>query len=173
MATCSLSLLARLDTDVTRVSYTTLWRDDVFTSETPLFMLPNVSWTNYIALFGIAVSRLRHYSISDALSLTVMSCIRVFAGPSPSSLVPISNLINTDTPHTISTNQFEGQVAVNIKGFIDPQGQVLDSEYFHRPDRRDITWSIQVQGVFQGFRQFCILWCLSSTTRLCYSYLNK
>ena len=77
-----------------------------------------------------------------------MSRIRVFAGPSPGSLVPISNLVNTDTPHTISTDQFEGQVVVNIKGFTDPRGQVLDSEYFHRPDRKDITWSIQVQGEF-------------------------
>jgi hypothetical protein len=62
--------------------------------------------------------------------------------------VSISNLVNTDTPHTISTDQFEGQVVVNIKGFTDPQGRVLDSEYFQRPNRKDVTWSIQVQGRF-------------------------
>jgi hypothetical protein len=62
--------------------------------------------------------------------------------------VPISNIVNTDTPHTISTDQFEGQVVVNIKGFTDPQGRVVDTEYFQRPDRKDITWSIQVQGRF-------------------------
>lgn len=35
---------------------------------------------------------------------------------------------------------------MNIKGFIDPEGQVKDSEYFARGDRQGITWSIQVQG---------------------------
>jgi len=77
-----------------------------------------------------------------------MPRLRVLAGPTPASLVPISNLVNTDTPHIISTDQFEGHVVVNIKGFTDPQGQVLDSEYFQRLDRKDITWSIQVQGRF-------------------------
>jgi len=79
-----------------------------------------------------------------------MPRLRVLAGPTPTSLVPISNIVNTDTPHTISTDQFEGRVVVNIKGFTDPQEQVVDSEYFHRPDRKDITWSIQVQGRFLG-----------------------
>lgn len=77
-----------------------------------------------------------------------MPRLRVLAGPTPTSLVSISNLVNTDTPHTISTDQFEGQVVVNIKGFTDPQGRVLDSEYFQRPNRKDVTWSIQVQGVY-------------------------
>jgi hypothetical protein len=89
-----------------------------------------------------------------------MPRLRVLAGPTPTSLVPISNIVNTDTPHTISTDQFEGQVVVNIKGFTDPQEQVVvDSEYFHRSDRKDITWSIQVQGVYFPFRQ--APWCCS------------
>ena len=80
------------------------------------------------------------------LAADTMPRLRVLAGPSPDSLVPISNLVNTDNPHTISSEHFEGQVVVNIKGFTDPSGQILDSEYFHRPERSGITWSIQVQG---------------------------
>lgn len=82
-----------------------------------------------------------------------MPRLRVLAGPTPTSLVPISNIVNTDTPHSISTDRFEGQVVVNIKGFTDPQGRVVDTEYFQRLDRKDITWSIQVQGVHFPFRQ--------------------
>jgi len=77
-----------------------------------------------------------------------MPRLRVLAGPTPNSLVPISYIVNTDKPHTISSDYFEGQIVVNVKGFTDPHGRVLDSEYFHRPDRKDITWSIQVQGRF-------------------------
>lgn len=77
-----------------------------------------------------------------------MPRLRVLAGTTPSSLVPISDIVNTDKPHTISSDFFAGQVVVNVKGFTDPRGRVLDSEYFHRPDRKDITWSIQVQGRF-------------------------
>jgi hypothetical protein len=75
-----------------------------------------------------------------------MPRLRVLAGPTLTSLVPISHIVNTDKPHTISSDRFEGQVVINIKGFTDPHGRVLDSEYFHRPDRKDITWSVQVQG---------------------------
>jgi len=77
-----------------------------------------------------------------------MPRLRVLAGPALTSLVPISYIVNTDKPHTISSDHFEGQVVVNIKGFTGPHGRILDSEYFHRPDRKDITWSIQVQGRF-------------------------
>jgi hypothetical protein len=75
-----------------------------------------------------------------------MPRLRVLAGPTLTSLVPISHIVNTDKPHTISSDRFEGQVVINIKGFTDAHGRVLDSEYFHRPDRKDITWSVQVQG---------------------------
>jgi hypothetical protein len=75
-----------------------------------------------------------------------MPRLRVFAGPTPSSLVPISDIVNTNKPHTISSDHFAGQVVVNVKGFTDPHGRIMDSEYFSRPDRKDITWSIQVQG---------------------------
>lgn len=76
-----------------------------------------------------------------------MPRLRVLAGPTPTSLVPISHIVNTDKSYTISSDEFEGQVVVNVKGFTDLHGRILDSEYFHRPDRKDITWSIQVQGL--------------------------
>ena len=38
------------------------------------------------------------------------------------------------------------RVVVHIKGFPDEDGNVLMSDYFDRPDRQGITWSIQVQG---------------------------
>jgi len=77
-----------------------------------------------------------------------MRHLRVLAGPTPTSLVPISHIVNTEKSHSISSDYFEGNVVVNVKGFTDPNGRILDSEYFHRQDRMDITWSIQVQGRF-------------------------
>ncbi|TFY68722.1 hypothetical protein EVG20_g3449 [Dentipellis fragilis] len=75
-----------------------------------------------------------------------MPRLRVTAGPSTAELVPIT--VNSGTPHSIFSDAFEGQVVVYIKGFTDTDGNVLDSEYFHREDRQGITWSIQVQGRF-------------------------
>jgi len=77
-----------------------------------------------------------------------MPRLRVLAGPTPTSLTHISDVLNTNKQHTILSDHFAGQVVVNVKGFTDPYGRILDSEYFHRPDRKDITWSIQVQGRF-------------------------
>ena len=85
-----------------------------------------------------------------------MRHLRVLAGPTPTSLVPISHIVNTEKSHSISSDYFEGNVVVNVKGFTDPNGRILDSEYFHRQDRMDITWSIQVQGK-QGFLPLCPL----------------
>jgi len=39
-------------------------------------------------------------------------------------------------------------VVVHIKGFADSEGDVMESDYFARDDRQNITWSIQVQGKF-------------------------
>ncbi|THH09545.1 hypothetical protein EW146_g8658 [Bondarzewia mesenterica] len=75
-----------------------------------------------------------------------MPRLHVLAGPTPTSLTPIT--ANTSISHTISSSAFEGRVLVYIKGLTDPQGNVLDSEYFEREDRKGITWSIQVQGRF-------------------------
>lgn len=77
-----------------------------------------------------------------------MPLLRVLAGPSPDTLVPITHLVNSGTPHAVQSELFEGQVAVFVKGFMDAAGRVVDTEYFGREDRQGITWSIQVQGVF-------------------------
>jgi len=73
-----------------------------------------------------------------------MPRLRAVAGPSLNELVPIS--VNSDVPHNIVSDAFEGQILTYIKGFTDREGNVLQSEYFHREDRKGITWSIQVQG---------------------------
>lgn len=53
---------------------------------------------------------------------------------------------NNNKAYPIRSDLFEGKVIVHIKGFADEQGVVSESDYFQREDRRDITWSIQVQG---------------------------
>jgi hypothetical protein len=73
-----------------------------------------------------------------------MPRLRAVAGPSLEELVPIS--VNSGVAHDIVSDAFEGQVLVNIKGFTDEEGDVFQSEYFGREDRKGITWSIQVQG---------------------------
>jgi hypothetical protein len=73
-----------------------------------------------------------------------MPHLRAVAGPSLEELVPIS--VNSGVAHDVVSDAFEGQVLVNVKGFTDKEGNVLQSEYFHREDRKGITWSIQVQG---------------------------
>jgi hypothetical protein len=73
-----------------------------------------------------------------------MPRLRAIAGPSLNELVPVS--VNSDVPHNIVSDAFEGQILTYIKGFMDGEGNVLQSEYFHREDRKGITWSIQVQG---------------------------
>jgi len=75
-----------------------------------------------------------------------MPRLRVVAGTSLCDLRPIS--VNTDTPHAVSSDIFEGHIVAHIKGFTDPDGNVRDSEYFAREDKKGITWSIQVQGRF-------------------------
>ncbi|KAL0960228.1 hypothetical protein HGRIS_011862 [Hohenbuehelia grisea] len=79
-----------------------------------------------------------------------MPRLRVLAGPSPTSLTPITDRVNTTSSHTIQSDHFHGQVVVNIKGFdTDAQDSELGKEdYFGRVDRQGITWSIQVQGRF-------------------------
>ena len=73
-----------------------------------------------------------------------MPRLRVLAGPTPTTLTPIS--ANCSTPHIISTPDFEGRVLVYIKGLNDSNSTVPENEYFSRDDRKGITWSIQVQG---------------------------
>lgn len=75
-----------------------------------------------------------------------MPRLRVLAGPNPNNLEDITDLVNTQKPYTISTSDFHGQVVANIKEFTGPDGVVRDSDYFNKEDRKDITWSLQVQG---------------------------
>ncbi|KAF9010054.1 hypothetical protein BDQ17DRAFT_1397524 [Cyathus striatus] len=74
--------------------------------------------------------------------------LRVLAGTSAETMVPITPIVNTGRAHRISSDVFEGEVVAYIKGFTDENGRVRDSEYFDRKDRQGITWSIQVQGRF-------------------------
>jgi len=73
--------------------------------------------------------------------------LRVLAGPSPTTMNVIS--ANSDEVHDISSDVFEGKIIVHIKGFPDASGEVLESDYFSRKDKKGITWSIQVQGMFE------------------------
>ncbi|KAG2142446.1 hypothetical protein DEU56DRAFT_794471 [Suillus clintonianus] len=76
------------------------------------------------------------------------SRLRVRVGPSMDKLVCITDKVNSGKAHAISSELFEGKVAINIKGFTNPSGEELSAEYFDREDRKGITWSIQVQGRF-------------------------
>ena len=73
-----------------------------------------------------------------------MPRLRVLAGPSYDEMSPIEP--NNNMAYPISSDLFEGQIVVHIKGFADERGVVSESDYFQREDRKDITWSIQVQG---------------------------
>lgn len=73
-----------------------------------------------------------------------MPRLRILAGPSLSSLTPVE--VNSDVPVHVKSSGFEGQVAVYIKGWAD--GKQSHSEYFDHKDRKGITWSIQMQGMY-------------------------
>ncbi len=73
-----------------------------------------------------------------------MPRLRFLAGPSIDKLVPIE--ANSDQPLKISSDAFEGEIAVYIKGFADAEGKVGESPYFEHPERNGTTWSFQVQG---------------------------
>ena len=76
--------------------------------------------------------------------------LRVLAGTSPETMMPITSLVNTGMSHALSSPLFEGKVAAYIKGMTDENGCVRESEYFSREDKAGITWSIQVQGVLRS-----------------------
>ena len=73
-----------------------------------------------------------------------MPRLRVLAGPSYDEMSAIEP--NNNMAYPICSDLFEGQIVVHIKGFADERGVVSESDYFQREDRKDITWSIQVQG---------------------------
>uniref|UniRef100_A0A8H7XQS9 Domain of unknown function at the cortex 1 domain-containing protein n=1 Tax=Psilocybe cubensis TaxID=181762 RepID=A0A8H7XQS9_PSICU len=74
--------------------------------------------------------------------------LRVLAGTSPSSMVPITHLVNTPHSHPIRSDLFEGELVAQIQSMTDEQGKVHESEYFKREDRGGVTWSIVVRGRF-------------------------
>lgn len=74
--------------------------------------------------------------------------LRVLAGDSLDNLVPISDIVNTEKAHAISSDAFQGKIVVNIKDFADSAGQPRHSKYFDRADRQHITWSLQIQGEY-------------------------
>lgn len=74
--------------------------------------------------------------------------LRVTAGTSMESMVPITALVNTNGSHKLSSDLFEGEIVAHIKDFPEENGNIRESEYFSREDRQGITWSIQVRGVF-------------------------
>ncbi|ESK88475.1 duf1769 family protein [Moniliophthora roreri MCA 2997] len=74
--------------------------------------------------------------------------LRVSVGPSLEKLRPITDLVNTNKSARISSDLFEGEIVVNIKGFVNEKGEVSSSEYFDREDRQGVSWSFQVQGRF-------------------------
>lgn len=74
-------------------------------------------------------------------------------------MVPITPLVNANKTHRFSSELFEGEIVVNIKGFTDPEGRVKDSDYFAREDRQGITWSIQVQGKAIHFASLILSLC--------------
>jgi hypothetical protein len=69
-----------------------------------------------------------------------MSGLRVLAGPSPKDLHPLV----LGHPYHISSDLFDGDILVHIKG-LEHNG---DNEYFEMPDRKEVTWSLQMQGKF-------------------------
>lgn len=73
-----------------------------------------------------------------------MPRLRILAGPSLTDLTPIN--ANSDESIHIKSDGFEGQVAVYIKGF--EGSSRTQSPYFDHEKRKGITWSIQLQGVF-------------------------
>ena len=73
-----------------------------------------------------------------------MPRLRILAGPSTTDLREIH--ANSGDAVDVSSDAFEGKVAVYIKNFADPEGKVQDSAYFTHESRKDVTWSIQVQG---------------------------
>lgn len=69
--------------------------------------------------------------------------LRVLAGPTPDKVEDITHLVNTNKAFTISSDSFNGKIAVHLKGFVEGK-----DEYFEKEGREDVTWSIQAQGSF-------------------------
>ena len=73
--------------------------------------------------------------------------LRISAGTSLDSMVSVDSAVDTGMPHKLTSDVFEGWIVAYIKDFVDEDGNMRESEYFSRKDRRGITWSLQVQGL--------------------------
>lgn len=102
----------------------------------PFFLL--LTFSSWYYLDPDLIQTLRLY-------LNMAPHLRVLAGTSLDSLVPLTT-VNTNQPFAVKSELFEGEIVANIKGFTNDDGDVIESEYFARPDRQGITWSIAVQG---------------------------
>jgi hypothetical protein len=75
--------------------------------------------------------------------------LRILAGPDPESMQDITSLVNSGRSHLISSDAFEGEVAMYIRDFpgnAEPN-QAADA-YFGSPMRKGVTWSIQSRGMY-------------------------
>ncbi|KAH8084355.1 hypothetical protein BXZ70DRAFT_900489 [Cristinia sonorae] len=75
-----------------------------------------------------------------------MPRLRFLAGPSLERLVPIE--ANSGVPLKVSSDIYEGELLVYIKGFEDTEGSIRRSSYFEQKERKNVTWSFQAQGRF-------------------------
>lgn len=81
----------------------------------------------------------------------------VSIGPSPSQLTPYP--VNEGTWREVKTPLFEGRVCVYVKGYVDKEGSTVETPYFDAQGRKQVTWSMQVQGArvqrYQLTRMVC------------------
>lgn len=99
------------------------------------------------SLFQLLTSR------GCSLPSCTMPRLRVLAGPSSDDLRPIT--VNDGTAHPVTSDTFEGRVAVFLR-YDDEEGESMT--YFDGPGRENVTWSIQVQG--KTLRPGVVLWLI-------------
>ena len=108
-----------------------------------------------------------------------MPALRCLIGSSADKLVAVP--VNSSQAHYVSSDLFQGNIAVFVKfdrprngygyGYeenegrksgeseyeekIRIEGESNSHEYFDRPERAGVTWSIQVQGTFDFIVYYC------------------
>jgi len=55
---------------------------------------------------------------------------KISAGFSLESTAPVGSEVNTEMPHRLSSDVFEGWNMAYLKGFVDEDGNMRESEYF-------------------------------------------
>ncbi|KAF5381309.1 hypothetical protein D9615_008319 [Tricholomella constricta] len=74
--------------------------------------------------------------------------LRVLAGTGTSSADIQLTPIHTGRPVKLVSDLFDGELIVHIKGLEGSHPTSCSKEYFAKPERAGITWSIQVRGRF-------------------------